>query len=150
MAEVVLRAHLVAAGLADRVLVDSAGTGDWHVGEQMNSRARAQLAHRGYDGEAHRARQFAAGWFPERDLVLAMYSAKFKNLVTQNKTTPPPQPRLALFGDVAGLDGRDIPDPYGGNPVEFARVLDLLESAMPVLVAELEEVVGGPGAGPVG
>jgi protein-tyrosine phosphatase len=146
MAEVVLRAHLVATGLASRVLVDSAGTGDWHVGDKMNSRARAQLARRGYDGEAHRARQFTATWFPERDLVLAMDSSNFKDLSTMSKTTPSTPSRLALFGDIAGLSGADIPDPYGGNPVAFAQVLDLLESAMPVLVAELEDVLGRPGA----
>jgi protein-tyrosine phosphatase len=116
----------------------------------MNSRARAQLARRGYDGEAHRARQFSTGWFPERDLVLAMDSSNYKDLATIAKTTPSAPPRLALFGDVTGLDGADIPDPYGGNPVEFARVLDLLESAMPVLVAELEDVLGPSGGGPVG
>jgi protein-tyrosine phosphatase len=150
MAEVVLRAHLLAAGLAHRITVDSAGTGEWHVGQQMNSRARAQLARRGYDGEAHRARQFSTGWFPERDLVLAMDSSNYKDLATIAKTTPSAPSRLALFGDVTGLGGADIPDPYGGNPVEFARVLDLLESAMPVLVAELEDVLGPSGAGPVG
>jgi protein-tyrosine phosphatase len=150
MAEVVLRAHLVTAGLADRVLVDSAGTGDWHVGEKMNSRARTQLARRGYDGEAHRARQFTASWFPERDLVLAMDSSNFKDLSTISKTTPATQSRLALFGDMARLNGADVPDPYGGNPVAFARVLDLLESAMPALVAELKGVAGPPGAGRAG
>jgi protein-tyrosine phosphatase len=160
MAEVVLRAHLMAAGLAGQVLVDSAGTGDWHVGQQMNSRARTQLARRGYDGEAHRARQFSAGWFAERDLVLAMDSSNYKDLVTMAKTTPATPSRLALFGDVAGLSGADVPDPYGGNPVAFARVLDLLESAMPGLVAELTEVLashsapnpgaGSPGAGSPG
>ena len=62
MAEVVLRAQLAAAGLQDRVIVDSAGTGDWHVGEPMNPPARRQLERRGYEGAAHRARQFDASW----------------------------------------------------------------------------------------
>ena len=146
MAEVVLRAHLEAVGLAGQVLVDSAGTGDWHVGQQMNSRARAQLARRGYDGEAHRARQFTASWFAERDLVLAMDSDNLRNLAPLSQTTPDTPSRLALFGDAAGLSGADVPDPYGGNPVEFARVLDLLESAIPVLVAELQDVAGGASA----
>jgi hypothetical protein len=52
--------------------------------------------------------------------------------------------RIRLFGDVAGLDGADIPDPYGGNPVEFARVLTLLESAMPHLVSQLADLVSRP------
>src|SRR5260370_26947267 len=72
MAETVLRAALAEAGLGGTVTVDSAGTGDWHVGEPMNSGARAALARRGYDGAAHRARQFRASWLAQRDPVLAM------------------------------------------------------------------------------
>jgi protein-tyrosine phosphatase len=140
MAEVILKAQLAPAGLDGKVVVDSAGTGGWHAGQQMNSRARAQLARRGYDGEAHRARQFQAAWAP--DLVLAMDSSNLTTLMTICETDRAYSSRLRLFGDVAGLDGADIPDPYGGNPVEFARVLGLLESAMPRLVSQLAELLG--------
>ena len=140
MAEVVLRAHLARAGLDGKVIVDSAGTGDWHAGERMNSRARAELARRGYDGGAHRARQFDASWLPERDLVLAMDSINLKALKSLHRTISGDSSRICLFGDAARLGGMEIPDPYGGNAVEFARVLDLLESAMPRLVPRLAEV----------
>src|SRR5271170_6985056 len=72
MAETVLRASLAEAGLAEAVTLDSSGTGDWHIGEPMYAQARRSLARRGYDGSAHRARQFQASWVADRDLVLAM------------------------------------------------------------------------------
>ena len=50
MAETVLRAELAAAGLNGAVVVDSAGTGDWHVGDAMDPDARSALAIRGHDG----------------------------------------------------------------------------------------------------
>src|SRR6516225_4909903 len=56
MAETVLRASLTEAGLAEAVLVDSSGTGDWHLGEPMYPQARQALARHGYDGSTHRAR----------------------------------------------------------------------------------------------
>jgi len=140
MAEVVLRAQLAAAGLAGRITVDSAGTGGWHVGEPMNSGARAALARRGYDGRAHRARQFAAAWLPERDLVLAMDASNRKTLEPLFRTDPPNSSRLRLFGDVAALRGADVPDPYGGDAAEFDGVLAMLETAMPALVAQLSAV----------
>jgi protein-tyrosine phosphatase len=105
----------------------------------MDSRARAELARRGYDGEAHRARQFQADWAP--DLVLAMDAANLATLTLDHRTNSADGSRLRLFGDVAGLDGADIPDPYGGRPAEFARVLGLLEAATPRLVSRLAEVV---------
>jgi protein-tyrosine phosphatase len=142
MAEIVLRTALAPAGLDTRVAVDSAGTGDWHVGDPMNSRARALLARRGYDGSAHRARQFNASWLAERDLVLAMDASNLASL--RVLAAADAQPRIRLFGEVAGLGAVDVPDPYGGTQAEFARVLDMLESAMPRLVQQLVTALGDP------
>ena len=145
MAEVVLRAQLAAAGLQDRVIVDSAGTGDWHVGEPMNPPARRQLERRGYDGAAHRARQVDASWLAERDLILAMDGSNLANLravAQQDGAAPEAMRRIRLFGEVAGLDGADVPDPWGGTPAEFAEVLTMLETGMARIVSQLRDVVG--------
>lgn len=45
--------------------------------------------------------------------------------------------RIRLFGEIAGLDGQDVPDPYGGSAEDFADVLALLESGLANLVAQL-------------
>jgi protein-tyrosine phosphatase len=131
MAEVVLRAALTEAGLADTVTIDSAGTGDWHIGQGMNRGALAALARRGYDGSAHRARQFKPSWFGSRDLVLAMDSSNLVDLHAMGGDAE-------LFTDVGELPGvTDIPDPYGGDAADFDDVLDLLEAAAPVIIARL-------------
>jgi protein-tyrosine phosphatase len=136
MAETVLRAALAEAGLDGAVVVDSAGTGDWHIGQPMNSGARAALATRGYDGSAHRARQIEPSWLARRDLVLAMDA---RNLADLRRMTGASD-RIRLFGEVGGLseaDGAEIPDPYGGNAAEFGYVLDLLGRAAPVIASRL-------------
>ena len=138
MAEVVLRAQLAVAGLTDKVLVDSAGTGDWHIGDAMNGRARDQLARAGYDGEAHRARQIDASWLRERDLILAMDTANLRDLRALAPAAD--AGRIRLFGEIADLGGRDVPDPYYGTAGDFAAVLALLETGMANLVAELREL----------
>jgi protein-tyrosine phosphatase len=56
IADVVLRRALERAGISERVEVESAGTGDWHLGHPMDRRAAAALATAGYDGSQHRAR----------------------------------------------------------------------------------------------
>jgi protein-tyrosine phosphatase len=152
MAEVVLRAQLGNAGLGERVIVDSAGTGTWHVGDRMNPPARRQLERRGYDGyggSAHRARQFDASWFAERDLVLAMDASNLATLrgLARRAGAAGAERRIRLFGEVAGFDGADVPDPYGGGPGEFAQVLDMLETGMARLTAALRAVAGTPAAG---
>jgi protein-tyrosine phosphatase len=142
MAEVVLRDQLAKAGLANRVVVDSAGTGDWHVGGRMNDRARRQLARGGYDGEAHRARQIDPSWLSERDLVLAMDSANLRDLRAMAPADE--ASRIRLFGEVGGLGGQDVPDPYYGTDADFASVHAMLESGMARLATQLSAVIEVP------
>ncbi len=69
MAETLIRAKLDSSALADRVSVQSAGTGDWHLGERMDHGALAELRRRGFDGSAHRARQIGPDWLGQFDLL---------------------------------------------------------------------------------
>jgi protein-tyrosine phosphatase len=145
MAETVLRAELAAAGLDGAVVVDSAGTGDWHVGDAMDPGARAALASRGYDGSSHRARQFQPSWLARRDLILAMDA---RNLADLRRMARDPSRqgdgRIRLFSEVGGLTeagGGDIPDPWGGGADEFGHVLDLLGAAAPVIAGRLARVL---------
>ena len=71
IAEAVLRDRLEGAGLGHEVLVDSAGTGDWHKGHPADARARATLEAHGYALD-HRARQIDPSWLAGTDLLLAM------------------------------------------------------------------------------
>jgi protein-tyrosine phosphatase len=147
MAETILRASLAEAGLDGLVTLDSAGTGDWHIGEPMSAQARAALASRGYDGSAHRARQFRPSWLTERDLVLAMDA---RNLATLRRMAgAADRDRIRLFGEVGGLGqggGGEIPDPYGGNEADFYHVLELLASPAPVIATRLARLLEpGPG-----
>ena len=135
MADAVLRAQIAEAGLEDRVVVDSAGTGDWHLGERMHRTASRQLKRNGYDGESHRARQFRPSWLTERDLILAMDTSNLRDL---RALAPSGEAdRIRLFGDIGGLHGVDVPDPYYGDQADFARVRALLETGMEHLVALL-------------
>jgi protein-tyrosine phosphatase len=135
----VLRAELAAAGLDGAVVVDSAGTGDWHIGDRMDPGARSALARRGRDGSAHRARQFEPSWLAERDLILAMDARNLADLRRMARGTD--ADRIRLFGEVGGLAGRDIPDPWGGGPEDFGDVLDLLGAAAPVIAARLARLL---------
>jgi protein-tyrosine phosphatase len=142
MAETVLRASLAEAGLQDAVTLDSAGTGDWHVGEPMYPPARTALAGRGYDGSGHRARQVRPSWLAERDLILAMDA---RNLAALRRMAgAADRDRIRLFGEVGGLTqtgGGEIPDPYGGTEDDFGYVLDLLGGAAPVITARLAQLL---------
>jgi protein-tyrosine phosphatase len=151
MAEVVLRSELDRVGLAGRVEVDSAGTGDWHIGSPMDSRARAELALRGYDGSGHRARQFGPSWFGRYDLVAAMDSANLRDLramapdheaADRIRLFRSFDPALAVRRGHGDPDGHgeaepDVPDPYGGTAAEYALAFDLVQPAAAGLAVQL-------------
>jgi len=135
-AEVVLRSRAAKRGVLDRVLVDSAGTGDWHAGSPPDRRAIAHAAKRGYDLTPLRARQVTAEDFERFDWILAMDQSVLREL----KTLQPAAfaGRIGRFLDFAPHTGlRDVPDPYYGGAVQFERVLDLVEHASDGLLAHL-------------
>ena len=144
MAEVVLRAELARAGLAVAVAVDSAGTGDWHIGHPMDRRAHAELARRGHDGSAHRARQIDASWLPSRDLFLAMDHRNLADLRRMADQAGVPATRVRLFGAAGGLGpDQDIPDPYGGEADDFATALGLIQDGARQLTGQLAVLLAG-------
>jgi len=139
MAERVLRAELDRVGMAGRVVVDSAGTGDWHLGEAMDSRARAELSRRGYDGSGHEARQIEPRWLERYDLLLAMDLANLASLGQLADRDPGLASRIQLMRsfDPAAPDGAEVPDPYYGSPADHATVFELVEAAAKGLAAQL-------------
>jgi protein-tyrosine phosphatase len=143
MAEVVLRDELAKSGLAGKVTVSSAGTGDWHVGEPMDTRASAELTRRGYDGSDHQARQIQRSWLADFDLVLAMDRRNLANLQRMAAGDPGMAGRIRLmlsFDPQAGPDA-EVPDPYDGRPGEFAEVFELVQAAARGLAAQLAAVL---------
>jgi protein-tyrosine phosphatase len=138
-AEIVLRALLADAGLADRFDVASAGTGDWHVGQGADRRSLAALTARGYDGRSHRARQFAREWFDRYDLIVALDAGHLADL---RRMAPPGRAGdirlLREFDPQAGGD-LDVPDPYYGDAAGFAEVLDIVERSCGELVRQVAQ-----------
>lgn len=144
MASIVFRARVAAAGYDDRVVVDSAGTGDWHVGERADARTIAALEKRGYDGSKHRARQFDAADFDRHDLVVVFDRGQERILRAWAPTeTDRSKVQLLLSFDRdpearPGGDGTDVPDPYYSDAAMFESVLDMVEHASTALYRQIE------------
>ncbi len=120
MGHVILARLVAEAGLDDRVVVSSSGTGDWHVGEHADPRTVAVLAEHGYDGSAHRAREFDADEFADLDLVLASDEGHVRALQRLARTPAQPgqDPARARVRP-RGRRGRHAGD---GRPVVRRRV----------------------------
>lgn len=134
-AEGVFRHRLQGAGLEDRVLVKSAGTGDWHVGKAPDSRTRQAALRRGYDLSAQRARQVEVADFQRFDLILAMDHSNLRNLQAMQPGSTNAELDLYLRRYQLALD--EVPDPYYGGEDGFEQVLDLIEQASDALLSEI-------------
>jgi protein-tyrosine phosphatase len=148
-AEAVLRRQLAEAGLADRVVVDSAGLGDWHVGEAADARSVAALRARGYPAWEHAARQFTDADFARRDLVVALDAGHERGLRALARTDADRAKvrMLRSYDAAAAADpaGLDVPDPYFGGEQGFEHVLDLVEAACHGLLTEIRTALANGG-----
>ena len=118
-------------GLDDRIELDSAGTGGWHVGAAPDERATEAARRRGItlDGAARRVEP---GDFERFDLILAMDGENLRNL----QALAPDEEARAKVRLLRGPD-LDVPDPYYGGPRGFDEVLDQVEEACEALLDEI-------------
>ncbi|HVE51154.1 MAG TPA: low molecular weight protein-tyrosine-phosphatase [Casimicrobiaceae bacterium] len=135
-AEGVFRERARLAGVDSRILVASAGTGDWHVGEPPDRRAIAHAEKRGYDLRKQRARQIAIDDYQRFHWILAMDRGILREV---NALRPiGHEGHIGLFLDLAPeLGVRDVPDPYFGGADGFEKVLDLIEAASESLLRKI-------------
>ena len=137
-AEGVFLAELKKCGLSDNYLVDSAGTGGWHVGEMADSRMRKHALKRGYD-LVSRARQVKLSDFDEFDVILAMDQSNLNHLDTLREDSTGEAKCMLMTDFCREFSGvQEVPDPYYGGEEGFERVLDLLEDACSELLNDLE------------
>lgn len=131
-AEAVFRDVAARAGLM--VEVDSAGTGDWHVGEPPYGPMQQAALARGYDLSRLRARQLSVRDFHAFDLILAMDAKNLRD--ARRLARPDARAELRLFLDerLSGASAMDVPDPYYTR--DFDGCITLIEQgAMRLLVA---------------
>jgi protein-tyrosine phosphatase len=145
-AEGVLRAKVAQAGLASRVLVESAGTHNYHPGSPPDERSQQHALRRGIDLSNLRARQINHDDYADFDLILAM---DWDNLALLQVDCPPQfAAKLKLLMEFA-VDGAGspsavsavVPDPYHGGEAGFEQVLDLVEQACDGLVLHLRALL---------
>jgi len=122
------------AGLEGRIVIDSAGTGPWHVGELPDSRARAAAAKRGLDLSS-RARQLSRDDFDRFDLIVVMDDVNLRHVTLMAGKRTTPEIRLLRSFDPEAPPNAPVPDPYAGDDDGFEHVLDLCERACDGLLA---------------
>ena len=147
-AEVVLKSLAQDAGLSHLVEVDSAGTGDWHAGDEMAERSRATMTDAGYAVPPNVAKQFAAELFAERDVVVALDAGHLRALRWLAEVAPDPaaaRGRIVLLREfdpeLAPGETPEVADPYYGGARGFVDVLEQIERSCAALLDAIAAAV---------
>ncbi|MDE6369798.1 MAG: low molecular weight phosphotyrosine protein phosphatase [Muribaculaceae bacterium] len=121
-----------------RFEIDSAGTGNYHIGDLPDRRMRVHAQRRGYN-LTHRCRQVNPSDFEDFDLIVAMDESNRRNLQRLAPTIEA-EKKIIMMADFADIATRydHIPDPYYEGAEGFELVLDLLESACQNLYTALK------------
>jgi protein-tyrosine phosphatase len=136
MAEGVFRRVAEEEGVLHLFEIDSAGLGDWHVGQAPDTRAQSAARNRGIDISGQSARQVTGADYARFDLLLAMDGSNYEELTqVAPKAARHKVRRFLDFAPQAGT--KDVPDPFYGGSAGFDHALDLIEDAARGLLADL-------------
>ena len=130
-AEAIFIKLLKKKGLTDRIIVDSAGTGSWHIGKKADSRMRIAAERRGVN-ILSRARQITSEDFELFNYILAMDNSNFRNIQDfKNRTSSTDFSSIQKIQNFRSVYNEDeVPDPYFGGDEGFDHVLDILEDSV--------------------
>lgn len=132
MAEAVFRHKVAEAGLSDRISVDSAGTGGWHVGERPHRGTLQILRTHGISDEGIYARQLTTDDLQTFDYILTMDRMNWHDVQRLGKASGVLKPLLEY---APHLDVTEVPDPYYDG--RFAEVYELVDAACDGLLEEI-------------
>ena len=128
--------------LTDQFLVDSAGTGGWHVGNPADRRMQAAARRRGIHLPS-RARQIELGDLESFDYILVMDQDNLRNVSSMaNELGPRSTAKIRLMlSHARRADTLEVPDPYYGGADGFELMYRLLDSAVLGLIESIESIL---------
>jgi protein-tyrosine phosphatase len=123
----------------DRFKVDSAGTGEWHVGKQPDGRSIQVAKKNGLDITGQRCRQFSASDFDEFDYIYVMDNSNFKDVIALARNEDEKQKVSMILEPLFPGERVDVPDPYFGLENGFDSVYTMLDEACQTIAKDLLE-----------
>jgi len=130
-AEAIFQSLINDKGVGNQFIVDSAGTGNWHVGKKADSRMRFAAKQRNINITSH-ARQIREDDFRKFKYILVMDQSNFNNVIDfKNRVKGSDYAKIYKIQDFSSIFlEKEVPDPYFGGDAGFDHVLDILEDSV--------------------
>lgn len=121
----------------NKVIVDSAGTSDWHIGKAPDPRSIAIAKEFGIDITQQKARQFTTADFDAFDKIYVMDKSNYQNVIALARNEADKQKVQLLLNVLTPGENLEVPDPYYGGDDGFTEVYKMLDEAFDVVVTDL-------------
>ena len=128
---------ILKAKLPKDYVVDSAGTGAWHTGQQPDKRSIATAKNRGLDITNQRVRQFKVSDFDTFDLIYVMDNSNYKNVIALAPNEKAKSKVKLILNEIFPNENIDVPDPYYEGVAGFENVFDMLDQACEAIARKL-------------
>ena len=122
---------------ADKFKVDSAGTGDYHIGKLPDHRSIATAKGKGLDITNQRCRQFELSDFDNFDIIYVMDQSNYENVVKLARDTNDISKVKFILENDTSTTPQEVPDPYWGDSQDFEDVYTLLDAVCEKIASNL-------------
>ncbi len=133
LAEGILKSKLFRAD----VIIDSAGTGAYHIGEKPDVRSIAIAKINGIDLEDQRARKFLVKDFDKFDLIYVMDRENYRDVIKLARNEEDVKKVKMILNEVFPNENLDVPDPYLGGDYGFKNVYKMLDEACDIIAKKI-------------
>ncbi|WP_445735541.1 low molecular weight protein-tyrosine-phosphatase [Mariniflexile sp.] len=133
LAEGILKSKLSSAAF----FVDSAGTGDYHIGKKPDSRSIAVAKKHGLDISNLKGRQFSVSDFDAFDVIYAMDESNYRNIITLARNEEDKAKVNFILNEIYPDQNQNVPDPYYGGNDGFENVYNMLDEACDAISKKL-------------
>lgn len=130
---------ILASKLPKNFIVDSAGTGSWHVGHSPDKRSIAVAQKNGLCIDNQKGRQFKTADFDEFDYIYVMDSSNYRDVIQLAKTPEHKNKVHLILNELFPDENVDVPDPYYGAVNGFDNVYQMLDEAAEIIAKKLVE-----------
>ena len=130
-AEAIFKNLINKKGISNQFIVDSAGTGSWHIGKKADSRMRFAARQRNINITSN-ARQIKEDDFRKFKYILVMDNSNFNNVIDlKSRVKGSDFAKIVKIQDFSSVfNEKEVPDPYFGGDSGFDHVLDILEDSV--------------------
>jgi protein-tyrosine phosphatase len=123
----------------DKFIVDSAGTGHWHVGKQPDQRSIATARKYGLDISHQKGRQFKTNDFDVFDYIYVMDNSNYEDVIYLAKTEEHKKKVQLILNELFPGENVDVPDPYYGLQNGFDTIFEMLDETCDIIAKKLIE-----------